>query len=188
MLQRLLDLDKYIGYLINVTLQNHYFDFILPTLREPLTWVPLYIIILIYFPYKYKRVGFWWLLYFILCFAIADFTSASIIKPMVQRLRPCNDPMLQLSIRHLVDCGSGYSFPSSHASNHFALAVFIFHTWAKCRRLFAWVFIFWAASISYAQVYVGVHFPIDVIAGALLGTTVGSIMAYVFNKKFDVSM
>jgi len=82
----------------------------------------------------------------------------------------------------MVHCGSGYSFTSSHATNHFALAVFIFLTLGKLGWYFRWPFILWATIIAYSQVYVGVHFPLDIISGAILGTLIGFILAILFNR------
>ena len=111
-----------------------------------------------------------------LTFGCTDFISSSLIKPTVQRLRPCNDPEIKSDVKNLVDCGSGYSFPSSHASNHFGLAVFLIVLFFSKWKLILPIGLLWAASISFAQVYVGVHYPIDILAGAMLGGMIGFIM------------
>lgn len=81
----------------------------------------------------------------------------------------------------IVPCGSGYSFPSSHAANHFALGVFMAITLKdKIKNIWWWTMI-WAAAVAYAQVYVGVHFPFDVFCGGLLGAGVGRLTGYVFH-------
>lgn len=74
-----------------------------------------------------------------------------------------------------VRCGRSYSFTSSHATNHFALAVYIFFTLGGYLRLFRWPILAWAAIVSFAQIYVGVHFPLDIIFGAFLGILIGWI-------------
>ncbi|MEY2901476.1 MAG: hypothetical protein RLY89_582, partial [Bacteroidota bacterium] len=84
----------------------------------------------------------------------------------------------------LPNCGSGYSFTSSHATNHFAFAVFIFITMGQVLGKWKWAFLFWAGSVAYAQVYVGVHYPIDVLVGGLLGTLIGFISANLFQQRF----
>jgi len=74
----------------------------------------------------------------------------------------------------LAGCGGGYSFPSSHASNHFALASLLAPSWARgASSRWRWALFLWAASIAYGQVYVGMHYPVDVLFGALLGTAIG---------------
>jgi undecaprenyl-diphosphatase len=123
----------------------------------------------------------WSLAYFI-CFALCDYISAGIIKEAVMRLRPCNDPINALQRRLLVECGSGYSFPSSHATNHFGMSLFLYFTFGTFYKWIKPVVIIWAALVAYAQVYVGVHYPIDVVTGAFIGSIIGYIMARLFNK------
>jgi undecaprenyl-diphosphatase len=90
-------------------------------------------------------------------------------------------------VRTLVDCGTGFSFPSSHASNHFALAVFFVVLFG---RHFKWAIVLpllWAFSIAFAQVYVGVHFPVDVMSGACIGALIGIVLGYIFKNFFQLT-
>ena len=106
---------------------------------------------------------------------LTDQIASNIIKPAVHRLRPCNDPIMLPHIHLMVDCGTGFSFVSSHASNHFGIAVFLI---LILRKRFSWitpVALFWATLICFAQVYVGLHYPFDIIGGALLGVMIGII-------------
>lgn len=181
--QSLEKLDKNAWYHINVLWQNDVLNTIAPILRNPNTWIPLYVFLAIYIPYKFGRKGFYWCLGFIITFALSDYTSASIIKPWVQRIRPCNDPDLKQKVHLLIDCGVGYSFPSSHATNHFALAFFMLIT---LHKYYKWVWfpaLLWAFSVAYAQVYVGVHFPLDILCGGLLGIIIGLFSGMFFKKK-----
>lgn len=170
--------DYTIWYYLNTQWVNEFLDFIVPFIRNQWTWAPLYLFLLIFMPLNFGRKGWMWLVFFILCFAIGDFVSASIIKPYAMRLRPCNNPYIQDITHLLVHCGSGYSFPSSHATNHFALGIFAAYT---IKKKWVWVAgILWALSVGYAQIYVGVHFPFDVICGGILGT----IIAIVVGKTY----
>lgn len=181
--QSLVQLDKNAWYHINVLWQNDVLNAIAPILRNPNTWIPLYVFLAIFIPYKFGRKGFYWCLGFIITFALSDYTSASIIKPWVQRIRPCNDPHLKQKVHLLIDCGVGYSFPSSHATNHFALAFFMLIT---LHKYYKWVWfptLLWAFSVAYAQVYVGVHFPLDILCGGLLGIIIGLFSGLFFKKK-----
>jgi membrane-associated phospholipid phosphatase len=186
MFKKIEDFDIIIWKWINQKFTNSIFDVIFPVLRNPFTWIPLYLFLAIFIPYKFGKKGFLWCLFFVMSFGIGDYTSASIIKPFVKRLRPCNDANLEAFSRIIVDCGSGFSFPSSHATNHFALAVF------SCITLgekWSWIripFMLWAFFISYAQVYVGVHFPLDITIGALLGTLIGFFVGKIFNAKISI--
>jgi undecaprenyl-diphosphatase len=89
-------------------------------------------------------------------------------------------------MRLLVQCGSGYSFPSTHATNHFAFALFMIGTLAQRYRWIVAPLIIWAAAIAYAQVYVGVHYPFDVLCGALLGSSIGIFVARVFRARIGL--
>src|SRR6202012_4840359 len=117
-----------------------------------------------------------------LTFGIADYGSATLFKSFVQRVRPCNDPAMAQTIISRVPCGTGYSFPSTHASNHFALA-FCFSLIFYRRWKWVWLWaILWAASVCFAQVYVGVHYPLDILGGAFYGVLVGWLVSLLFNK------
>ena len=108
--------------------------------------------------------------------------SSKVVKESVMRLRPCNDAEIKADVNLLVRCGSGYSFTSSHATNHFAIAAFISMTLGMVLPLIRWPFYLWAASIAFGQVYVGVHYPFDVISGALLGWLIGVLAAKLYNR------
>ena len=182
MLQPLIQFDQHLFYLINHGLSNVLFDWLMPVIRIPVTWAPLYVFIAAFSIYRYKKAGLYLVLTLGLTFGVSDFGSASMIKPLVKRVRPCNDPALAKTIIRRIPCGSGYSFPSSHASNHFAIAIFLCMVFGS-RWKWVWpAALIWAFSISLAQVYVGLHYPLDVIGGALYGLTVGWIFVQLFKK------
>lgn len=184
MLQQLINWDYIAWYQVNVAWTNAVLDFILPFMRNQWFWAPLYLFLLVFMPKNFGRTGWMWCLGFLLTFAISDLTSASVIKPYVMRLRPCRDPLIADVVRILVPCGSGQSFPSSHATNHFALAIFaIFSLKDRYKKLWL-IALPWAIIIGYSQIYVGVHFPLDVIFGALLGTTIGIVTGRLFYKRY----
>lgn len=187
LLEKLKTIDTQVWRLIHVQGQSYLLDFLCPLLRNPKTWIPLYLFLALFIPYRYGKKGFFWCLGFIVTFGIGDYTSASIIKPLIKRIRPCNDANLQSILHHLVDCGSGYSFPSAHATNHFALAWFMMLTIGQIYRWIKLPAILWAISVAYAQVYVGVHYPGDVLAGAILGAIIGCFTANLFNKKIGLN-
>ncbi len=186
LLRKLLALDLNIWYYLNVEWTSDFLDAVIPYFRNQFFWAPLYLFLAVFLPFHYGRKGWAWSGGFLISFGLADFISASLIKPYIGRLRPCNTPELQDLVHLIVNCGSGLSFPSSHATNHFALATFVAVTLGKPYRWVRWATLFWALLVSYAQVYVGVHFPGDVIAGGILGACIGGITGRVYNRKVGV--
>jgi undecaprenyl-diphosphatase len=179
------DWDQQLFLLINRQWNLSWLDSLLPIWREANTWLPLYLFLILFVVINFPSKAFSWILTAIITFAISDQLSSSLLKPFFARLRPCNDPELVGVVRLLLpNCGSGYSFTSSHATNHFAFAVFIFITMGQVLGKWKWAFLFWAGSVAYAQVYVGVHYPIDVLVGGLLGTLIGFISANLFQQRF----
>lgn len=176
-MNELLQFDRELFQLINGVWTNGFLDFLLPYWREKTTWIPLYLLLAGFAAWKFRLRGLYWIMALALCVGLADTASSKVVKPLVQRVRPCNEPALQADLHRLIGCGSGYSFTSSHATNHFAVAVFIALTLGAIYRRWRWPFYLWAASIAYAQVYVGVHYPGDVFFGALLGIIIGNIVA-----------
>jgi membrane-associated phospholipid phosphatase len=173
----LLQLDRHLFYFINHDLTNAFFDWLMPMMRNPRFWIPLYLFIIGFSVIRYKKTGAILIALLLLSVGFADFTSASIIKKLIQRDRPCRDVVTTQTVISRVSCGTGYSFPSTHATDHFAIAIFLSCIFGKKWR-WVWVAaIFWAAVICFAQVYVGVHFPVDVTAGALYGALVGWLFA-----------
>lgn len=167
-------------------LHNEILDFIMPWLRNPYVWAPVYGYILYFMWTRFRWKGIYWCLAFIITFGICDIVSASYLKPFFDRLRPCQDPLLHSFIRDLVACGSGRSFPSAHASNHFGLSFFILFTIGKKYRMAGWLALLWAFSVCFAQVYVGVHYPMDILGGAVLGFCVGWVVATIFNRNIQL--
>ncbi len=172
-------IDEIFFILINHDAQAVFWDHLMVAVRNPSTWIPLYIIVVISFIKKAGSRAWIFILFSLLTFVITDNTSSQ-FKILFERLRPCADPAMSKYVREVIDCGGLYSFPSNHATNHFGLATFWFLTIADTyRKRWYWVWP-WCLLICYAQVYVGKHFPLDVTAGALLGFLIGAIMAALF--------
>jgi len=165
------NLDQQLLLFIN-SLNSPFWDRVMYVLSGKIIWAPLYLAILIYIGIKYKK-KFWVILPFIiLAVAIADQFSVQLFKNVFQRLRPCHEPSLQ-GMLHLVngECGGLYGFVSSHATNSFNVALLSLMFIRK--RGYTSSIILWAAVIGYSRVYLGVHYPGDVICGSMLGALVG---------------
>ncbi len=173
-------LDKVLFVLIQHDSDHRFLDPVMLVLREPLTWVPFYAFMLYYAFRAGKQKAWAFILLSVLTFAITDSLTAQLLKPLFGRLRPCHDPGMQAVLRELVDCGGLYSMPSNHAANHFGLASFwYFSIRAINGRKWSWLWL-WAALICYAQVYVGKHYPFDVLVGGMVGTLTGLGMSRLF--------
>lgn len=184
--ETIIRLDYEAWFYINTMWHNDVLDAILPYFRNQWTWAPLYLFLLLFTTLNYGRKGWMWCVFFLLTFALSDQLSAHLIKPFVHRLRPCNNPYLQEFVHLIVPCGSGYSFPSSHAANHFGLAVFASVTMQRITKMVWPVALLWAASVAYSQVYVGVHFPLDVTCGGAIGILTGYTTGKLYNRIYGL--
>ncbi|MDR6566994.1 undecaprenyl-diphosphatase [Chitinophaga ginsengisegetis] len=183
MLESILREDLRLFFHINGQWYNGFLDVVLPFLREPFVWAPLYLFLGLFVTINYGWKGLFWILFFLLCFGVAD-QSSLYLKSAIGRVRPCRDPLVSHYARVLVVyCPMSGSFTSNHAANHFALATFCFITLKQAFHRYAWLFFVWAAAIAYAQVYVGVHYPLDVAGGAVLGILIGLLSGSFFQRR-----
>lgn len=176
------NIDQQLFFFINHTLHIGFLDSFMPYWRSMYFWFPLYVFFISYLAINVGKKGWILLLALALTVGVSDTVSSKIIKKSIARVRPCNDVNIKDKVKLLVSCGSGYSFTSSHATNHFAAAVFLFFTFFKNNKIVKWILVGWAASIALAQVYVGVHYPFDVMCGALLGSLIGFLGAFLYEK------
>jgi undecaprenyl-diphosphatase len=178
MIEQIIQLDKTAFVAINNGLSNPFFDWLCPILRNQSTWYILYIVFIYFIIKLYKQESWKILLGIALMILCSDQFSANLIKNTFKRLRPCAEPSLNGVTHHLIASCNGYSFISAHATNHFAIAIFISFFLKSYSRIILPILIFWAASIAFSQVYVGVHYPLDVLIGAI----VGSLFGFTFSK------
>lgn len=182
MLEHIIQIDKEIFIAINQGLSNPFFDWLLPILRNPFTWAPLYLFLIIFLIKHYGKTGMLIVACILLNFGISDGVSSHLIKKNVKRIRPCNDIEFKQDVNIRVRCGSGFSFTSSHATNHFAMAVFLIILFYRKWKPVLYLALSWAFIISISQIYVGVHYPFDILCGAILGSLIGFINGNLFRR------
>lgn len=185
----MLEIDTYLFHVIHNDIANPVFDLILPIIRNKAFWIPLYVFIIAFLFFNFSpKKALLYIVFLLVTVGTADFMSSTVIKKSVKRVRPCNQIEMQSEIRNLVHCGGGYSFTSSHAANHFALVAFLIFTFGRFMKKIRIPLLIWAAIIGFAQIYVGVHFPLDILFGAMVGIILGSIMAEVYNRWIRINI
>ncbi|MFT4061351.1 MAG: phosphatase PAP2 family protein [Edaphocola sp.] len=182
-LERLDKYDKLLFQKINQDWALPFFDWLMPIVRNQQTWYVCYLLLLGYIIYAFRKKAIPFILLAGACIAVADQLSSSVLKPLFNRIRPCHLTELHTMLRVGYCPGSG-SFTSSHAVNHFALAAYLFFALKKEWGAWRWLLFVWATFICYAQVYVGVHYPGDVLGGGILGTCIGYGASILLRRKF----
>ncbi|GAA4313946.1 phosphatase PAP2 family protein [Compostibacter hankyongensis] len=185
-MQDLLKFDYRLFFVLNGHWHAPWLDTIFPFFRNPFFWAPLYLFLVLFMLINFRWRGWWWVLFFLLTFAVTDYTCGNIIKDLTLRMRPCNDPVMSQHTRSLVPCAGHHSFPSNHAANHFALAMFLFLTLRERFGRWMGLFFVWAFLVSYAQIYVGQHYPTDIVAGTALGLVIGTLTALFYNRRIGL--
>ncbi|RRQ47527.1 phosphatase PAP2 family protein [Maribacter algicola] len=189
MLDQLLQLDKDVFIYLNglgTPAWDTYWQFV----SHKLSALPLYLFLLIL---SYRKFGLKGTLVLVVTVALLITVSdqlSNFFKYGVTRLRPCHDPEVS-SLMRLVKsyCGGKFGYYSAHASNSFALAIFFGFILRSQIRLIRLALVFWALLVAYSRIYIGVHFPLDVLTGALIGSFLGWLFAKLFifaHRKFSL--
>jgi membrane-associated phospholipid phosphatase len=186
MLKSVFKFDYFIFRLINQEWHHPVADNLMILFRNPYFWSPLYLFLVSFIIIKYPRNAIRLIGLTLLAFCITDLVSTQFFKAYIERPRPCWDWSATTGARMLIPCSNSFSFVSSHAANHFGISTFLFISFKKMtgiryKSLFLWAFI-----VCYAQLYVGAHYPTDVIGGALLGILVGYLTAKLFTPKAEI--
>ncbi len=178
MIDWLIQLDKELFLWLN-GLHHAAVDPIMVFISAKYSWIPLYLLVFYVILRKHKWETVRILLVVALLIALSDQLSVHLFKLNFQRLRPCHHPDLQ-NLVYLASgrCGGSFGFVSSHAANSFALATFVYKLFEKDWKYTSIAAFGWAAIVSYSRIYLGVHYPADLIGGMLLGIACGLFIWY----------
>ncbi len=183
MIAELEKLDRSLFMLINGA-HAPWLDSVMWFLSEKYVWIPFYLLLLIslMIHYGWKKTLIWILPAVAITITLSDQISVKMFKEVFERYRPCHNLELKALV-HLVDehCGGQFGFVSSHAANSFGLAAVV-ATLSQWRSLVI-TMILWAVLVSYSRVYLGVHYPGDIIGGAILGTLIGLPIALFIKSR-----
>jgi len=178
MLELLNQLDQQLFLFLN-QFHSKGLDIFMGIITDKKPWIPFYALIIWFLFWKYHRKAISMIVAIVITIALCDQFASGFCKPFFARLRPCYNEEIKHLIHLVGGCGGNFGFISSHSANTFGLATFLFllikNDFPQVRWMFAW-----AAVVSYSRVYVGVHYPGDVLVGALSGAFWAVIVFYLY--------
>jgi len=172
MIEILNEIDKTLFIFCNSIIANGLFDSVMPFITDlNKTWIGWVIFLSLWMLLILKggRRGVITAIMLIPLLTMSDQMSSAVLKPIFEKPRPCREVdgvLIIEQLRLLVPCGSGYSFPSSHATNNFAVAVLLGYFYKRWLLIFLSI----ATLVGFSRIYVGVHYPSDILGGAIVGT------------------
>ncbi|MDA3844712.1 MAG: phosphatase PAP2 family protein [Candidatus Kapabacteria bacterium] len=174
-------IDVQLFTFLNSTISNDICDKIFPYITDVRNWLLVYVFLFGWLFWQGGKKGILTAVSLIAVILATDYLNSELLKDYFSRVRPCS---ALDDVRLLIKCGSGKSFPSSHAANMFAAATVLSYYYRKYR----WIYFGIAVAIAFSRVYVGVHYPLDIAGGAIVGIVTGTVVVFigrVFGKNID---
>src|SRR6478609_1414803 len=173
MLEKIRSLDTQLFIYLN-SLGSETYDGLWLIITKQVNWIPFFLLLfyLIYKKIGIKQTGY--LLLFIAFLLLATDQITNLFKYTVQRVRPCNNPEINTIIR-VVQVRTSFSFFSGHAANTMAVATFLFLIFKKQFK-YLWLLFLWPLIFAYSRIYLGLHYPLDILSGYLCGFITGYLM------------
>lgn len=167
MLERIKAIDTDVFLWLNSG-HTPFWDAVMYGITLKFTWFPFYAVIIYLLARKYRWQAIGMVLAIVTTITLADKTASAWFKPYFRRLRPCYEPAIQQWVHTVGGCGGEFGFVSSHSANTFGLALVVWLLLRHEVRHLGYLFV-WAFVVSYSRIYVGAHYPLDLIGGALVG-------------------
>ncbi|MDQ1088925.1 phosphatase PAP2 family protein [Siphonobacter sp. SORGH_AS_1065] len=144
-------------------------------------WFPFYALILLFLIWRYRIKAVGIILTCVLAILVGDQITSSILKPWAARPRPCHEPSIENMVHVVWECGGMYGFASSHAANTFGFVTVLVLLIGKEYPWLKWLYV-WAALVSYSRIYVGAHYPGDVLVGGTVGILGAVLVSFLYRK------
>ncbi len=187
MIETLVNLDRNLFLFIN-SMHNEFFDSIMWWVADRFFWIPLYAILAVLLVRRFGRQGYFMMLFAVLLILLSDQGSV-LMKNIFERQRPCHDESLSFLV-HIVNnkCGGQYGFVSSHAANTMAVFMYIMALGRNCYPWLTRATGVWVLLVGYCRIYLGVHFPADIIGGWIIGIFAAGITYIIYRLIFESPM